>query len=223
MVETITGGLSTSGGEGAKVLAGEALGLSDKKPEKEARQTDEEQSMQKKIVRLLAEGKPDKIIRDMVGCSDAQLQVVKMYIGDIKDKVRVEEEKAVVVGEKAEEEEEVDDAPKKVWDPFETKEEKKKKEARKVKLVPAIWDPLSPDKPLFIEVPDEKPAPVTEEEKEDVDVAEEAVKISKLDADPKSRKEQVKKLLEAGELSQQGIADKLKISRSYVARIKGGM
>lgn len=207
MVKQITGGFTTSG-DGAKKLAESALGLSDKKTE-EPTPTDEEQSMQKKIVKLLAEGKADKVIRDQVGCSDAQLQVVKMYIGDIKDKVKVEEEKVVVIEEKAEEEEKVDDTPGKVWDPFETKQEKKKKEARKVKMVPGIWDPLS-DKPSLVEVPVE-------------DVAEASVKAANVEVDPISKKEKVKKLVEAGKLSQQAIADELKISRSYVTKIKAEM
>lgn len=219
MVRTIKGGVTLSSGDGANELVGEALGISDKKPE-EVKITDEEQSMQKKIVKLLADGKADRNIRDMVGCSDGQLQVIKMYLGDIKDKVKIEEEKAIVVEEKVKEEEEVDDTPKKVWDPFETGVEKKKNAVKKVKLVPAIWDPLSPDKPRFVEVP------IEDEPKPEV-VAEEAVREAKIVKESEETKPTTKELIigftQQTGMSVKDIAERVGVSESYVRKIKSGL
>lgn len=219
-MKTITGGFSTAGG-GGKELAGMAIGVGDKAVDSEPTLSKEEDSMQKQIVKLLAEGKADKDIRSMTGCSDGQLQVIKLYLGDIKDKVRVEEEKAIVVEEESETEEEVDEAPTKVWDPFETKEEKKKKEARKVKLVPAVWDPLSPDKPKFIEVPiEEEEVPVESEGDgvvDEAEVAEESVEKAKPE---RTKGEIVTELLKSTKLSHNKIAEKTGASLSYIGKIK---
>jgi len=207
MVKTIKGGFTTSG-EGATALAGEALGISNKKPEKETEPTKEEESMEKKIVKLLVDNTPDQIIRDKVGCSDAQLQVIKMYLGDIKDKVKVEKEKVEVVEDKPPEEPAKEKPPEKVWDPFATGVEPKK-ETKKVKLVFTVWDPLSPDKPTQVEVPMDEAVP---EEPETEEAEEET---------SKTKKEQIQDLLKEGKNNSE-IAKEVGVSRSYVLKIRRG-
>lgn len=210
MVKTLSGGFTTKDG-GADELVGEALGVSKGRPEQPV--SEEKQSMQRQIVKLIADGKADREIMDMVGCSNGQVQIVKMYLGDIKDKVKVEKERIEVVEDKPPEEPEKEKPPEKVWDPFATGVEAKKEPTKKVKLVKAIWDPLSPDKPAHIEVP-------IEEEPKAEEIAEEAEEEAAPEPE-KSKREQIQDLLKEGK-SNSDIAKKVGVSRSYVRKINTG-
>lgn len=171
MAIEIKGGFTTAFG-GASKMAAEALGFT----AKEYELSDQEKVLQEKIIKLIAEGKPDRMIRDETGCTDAKLQAIRMGLGKIIPDVRISiSEKAVVTtdeGIKIVKEE----IPKEIWDPFKTAEEKKTDD-KKFKRIPTVWDPFS-DKPPYVDVPIEDEIPEEIKENPAGEIVEAVIKVA---------------------------------------------